>query len=228
MATSCRILAQKGLVSGILGHVSARVSSGEMVIRCRGPKERGLRHSEADDIWRFTLDGSSVDAPAGYAPPNELPIHTQLMRRRPDVGAVVHAHPRSALLCGLAGLEPRAVFGAYNIPATRLAIEGIPVFPRSILISRADLADEMIDAMGDRPICVLLGHGITVAAASVEQATVLALNLDELLSVTVDLALLGAHPESLSERDMAELPDLGSGFNDTMAWRALVAELDTT
>ena len=86
----------------------------------------------------------------------------------------------------------------------------------------------MIDAMGDRPICVLLGHGITVAAASVEQATVLALNLDELLSVTVDLARLGAHPESLSERDMAELPDLGSGFNDSMAWRALVADLDPT
>lgn len=82
----------------------------------------------------------------------------------------------------------------------------------------------MLAAMGDSPVCVLLGHGITVTGPTVEAATVAAVNLDELLSVTVELARLGAHPPDLDPRDVAELPDLGSTFNDRLVWQALVAE----
>jgi ribulose-5-phosphate 4-epimerase/fuculose-1-phosphate aldolase len=226
VATACRLLAAKGLVEGILGHVSARVSEGELVVRCRSDDERGLALSEPGDVWRLGLDGAPVDVPSGFAPPKELPIHTELLRARPDVGAVVHAHPPAALLCGLAQLRPRPVFGAFNIPGMRLALEGVPVYPRPILITRPELAREMLEAMGDRPVCILYGHGITVAAETVEQATVLAVNLGVLLSVTVELARLGADPPDLDHQDIEELPDLGSAFNDRLVWQAMVAELD--
>jgi ribulose-5-phosphate 4-epimerase/fuculose-1-phosphate aldolase len=224
IATACRVLAAKGLVDGLLGHVSARVSEDEVVVRCRGGEERGLGETEPSDIWRFKYDGEPVDAPDDYAPPNELPLHTELLRAKPEIGAVVHAHPRAALLCGLAGLTPRPIFGAYNIPAMRLAQDGIPVFDRPVLITRAELGREMVEAMGEKQACLLRGHGITVAAETVEQCTVLAVNFNDLLTVTVDLAYLGAHPPDVDERDMAELPDLGSDFNGRMAWQALVAE----
>jgi len=177
-------------------------------------------------VWRLDLDGRPVDLPADFSPPKELPIHTELLRARPDVGAVVHAHPPAALLCGLAQLPPRAVFGAFNIPAMRLALDGVPVYPRPVLITRAELAAEMLEAMGSRPVCLLYGHGITVAAETVERATVLAVNLNALLAVTVELARLGAQPPELDERDIAELPDLGSAFNDQFVWQAMVAELE--
>jgi ribulose-5-phosphate 4-epimerase/fuculose-1-phosphate aldolase len=83
----------------------------------------------------------------------------------------------------------------------------------------------MIAAMGDSDVCLLRGHGITVAGETVEQATVKAVNLQVLLEVTLQLAQLGAKPPQVDERDLAELPDLGSGFNDRLAWQALVAEL---
>ena len=137
----------------------------------------------------------------------------------------VHAHPRAALLCGLADLEPRAVFGAYNIPAMRLARAGTPVFRRPVLVTRRELALEMIAAMGDADVCLMRGHGITVAADSVERATVLAVNLHVLVDITVQLAMLGARPPQVDERDFAELPDLGSAFNDMLPWQVLVAEL---
>ena len=213
-------------MEGILGHVSARVGPDELVIRCRGDDERGLRQTDVKDIWRLTFDGGAVDMPEGYEPPKELPIHTELLRARAECGAVIHAHPPAALLCGLAGLEPRPVFGAYNIPAMRLALDGIPVYPRPILITRSELAREMVNVMGDRSVCLLLGHGVTVAAESVEHATVLAVNLNELLAITVDLARLGARPPVLSQRDVDELPDLGQSFNVGKAWQALVGELD--
>ena len=108
----------------------------------------------------------------------------------------------------------------------RLALDGIPVYPRPILITRSELAREMVNVMGDRSVCLLLGHGITVAAESVEHATVLAVNLNELLAITVDIARLGARPPALSQRDVNELPDLGQSFNVGKAWQALVAGFD--
>lgn len=225
IAQACRVLASKGLVEGVLGHVSARVASDEIVVRCRGRRERGLAHTTAQDVWRIALDGRRIDLPDGYDAPKELALHTEVLRERPAFGAVVHAHPKAALLCGLAGIEPRAVFGAYNIPAMRLGLAGVPVFPRPVLITRRDLALQMIEAMGASNVCLLRGHGITVAAETVEQATVLAINLQVLLEVNVQLAQLGAHPPVIDGRDLADLPDLGSTFNETLAWQALVAEL---
>lgn len=225
VATACRVLAMKGLVDGILGHVSLRVSETELLVRCRGEGEKGLAHTLASDIWRVDLDGRAIDLPEGYKAPNELPIHTELMRRDASVTSVVHAHPVSALLAGLAGLSPKAVFGAFNIPAMRLAARGIPIYPRSVLIARRELAQEMAAAMGESSVCLLLGHGITVSASSVEGATTTAIDFDALMRITVDLARIGAFPESLSDADLAELPDLGQGFNERFVWQSLVADL---
>jgi ribulose-5-phosphate 4-epimerase/fuculose-1-phosphate aldolase len=224
VADACRILAHKGLVDGILGHVSARVDSEHLLIRCRGPRESGLAATTAEDVRLITLDGRGDELDGGWRPPAELPIHSESYRRFPEVAAVVHAHPPAALLCGLSGIEPKPVFGAYNIPAMRMALDGVPTYPRSVLITRSDLAAEMVDAMGDRPVCILAGHGITTHGDSVEQATVRAVNLEALLMVTIELARLGAAPPTVPDEDLAELPDLGSRFNDELVWRALLAE----
>ena len=106
----------------------------------------------------------------------------------------------------------------------RMAAEGVPTFPRSCLITRPDLAAEMIEAMEGRDACVLRGHGVTVTGRSVEAAAVRALDLDALARVTVQLAQLGTpEPDEVSSEDMAELPDLGAGFNEERVWRHLVA-----
>lgn len=226
VATACRVLAREGLVSGILGHVSARTGEDELVIRCRGPRERGLRRTGPEEIWTVTTDGEPVDLPEGFRLPNEAPIHTELMRRRPDVGAVVHAHPPAALLFGLAKLELRPIIGAFNIPALRLALDGVPVFPRPILISRRDLAEEMLETMGDADACLMVGHGVTVTGANVQEAVVRAIDLTVMMDVTVKVAQLGVQPSEINERDLEELPDLGSRFNAEFVWNSLVAELE--
>jgi ribulose-5-phosphate 4-epimerase/fuculose-1-phosphate aldolase len=224
VAQACRILAMEGLVEGVLGHVSVRTGDDRMLIRCRGRDEHGLLFTRDQDVRLTDFDGTIIGADDGYTVPNELPIHGEVLRRRPEVTAVVHAHPPAVLLCGVAGLELRPVFGSYNIPAMRLALDGVPVYPRSVLIRRTDLAHEMLAAMGDRPVCLLKGHGITVTGASVQEAVVRALNLNTLATVTLELARLGAHPEPIPDEDVGELPDLGSAFNDLSVWRHLVAK----
>jgi hypothetical protein len=162
--------------------------------------------TEPRAIRLVDLSGNPAEQSAGYDPPKELPIHTAIYLNRPEVGAVVHAHPRSAVLCGLAGLNPQPVVGAYNIPALHMALAGIPVFPRSVLITRAELADQMVEFMGQTQVCILRGHGIVAVGD------------------TVEAAMLGAEPTPVPDEDLAELPDLGGHFNDILGWRALVSE----
>jgi 3,4-dihydroxyphthalate decarboxylase len=219
IAEACRILAVEGLVEGILGHVSARVGDDHMLIRCRGPAEHGLLFSTAADVRLVDLDGRGTDLTDGYRVANELPIHGETLRARPDVGAVVHAHPPALVACGIAGLPLRPIIGAFNIPAMRLAHDGVPVYPRSVLIRRPELAREMLAAMGDRPVCLLRGHGVTVTGATVRQAVVRTINLNALAGLTLAVAATGRTTEDIPPEDVAELPDLGSAFNDDAVWR---------
>ncbi|TFD85206.1 class II aldolase/adducin family protein [Cryobacterium serini] len=58
IAEGCRILAHRGLVDDILGHISFRVDETTVLVRCRGPLERGLAFTLPADIHELSLDGS--------------------------------------------------------------------------------------------------------------------------------------------------------------------------
>jgi ribulose-5-phosphate 4-epimerase/fuculose-1-phosphate aldolase len=225
VALACRMLAHAGLAEDVLGHVSLRAGPDRMLIRCRGPREAGLLFTTAEDVHPVGLDGP-YDLPGGYTVPIELPIHAETLRRRPEVTAVVHAHPPALVAAGLARLPLRPIFGAYNIPAMRLALEGVPVYERGVLIRRAELAEEMLAAMGDRPVCALRGHGLTAVGATVQQAVVRALNVEALARMTLRAGLAGSDLEPLPGKDLAELPDLGAGLNEEAVWRHRLARLE--
>lgn len=226
VATACRILAHQGLAADVLGHVSLRLDAERMLLRCRGPLDRGLLFTVPDDIRIVDLDGHG-ELDGGYAVPNEFPIHSELLRARGDVNSVVHAHPRDVVTADLGGVELRQVFGAYNIPASHLAHRGVPVYPRSVLVRTPALGRAVSHAMGDADVCVLRGHGIVTAGETVAQATMRALDLAEMSRISVELASIGAAPDPVPAADHAELPDLGSSFNDASRWRHYAGRLGT-
>jgi ribulose-5-phosphate 4-epimerase/fuculose-1-phosphate aldolase len=228
IAMACRVLANRGLAEGILGHISLRITDTELLVRCRGPQERGLAYTEASDIHLVDLDGNPAgegELDGGYTVPNELPLHTELLRRHPAVRAVVHAHPPKVVAADLAGLAVRPIVGAYDIPGTRLAAGGVPVYPRGVLVRNRQLAAEMAEAMGSRPVVILRGHGITSAADTVEQAVLQAISVDSLAGLALQISAAGGELLDLPEADMAELPDLGGSFNTGTAWRHELARL---
>jgi ribulose-5-phosphate 4-epimerase/fuculose-1-phosphate aldolase len=225
IALACRLLAHRGLAEDILGHVSVRRGADALYVRCRGPRERGLLFTDPDDVHLVSLDGDPV-VPDGYQAPNELPIHREVLRARPDVEAVVHVHPPAVVAADLAGLTLAPVVGAYNIPAMRMALDGIPVYPRAVLIRNPGLGKEVAAALGDRPVCLLRGHGIVAVGETVQQAVVRALNVTALASITLQASQHGHTPPALAAEDIAELPDLGSAFNDEMVWRSYLARLE--
>jgi ribulose-5-phosphate 4-epimerase/fuculose-1-phosphate aldolase len=228
IADACRVLAARGLADGILGHISLRIDDTRLLVRCRGPQERGLAFTADADIRLVDLDGhegAPGELDGGYAPPNELPLHTEVLRTRSDVEAVVHAHPPDVVAADLAGIAIRPIVGAFDIPGTRLAAGGVPVHPRGVLVRNRRLAAEMVASMADRPVVILRAHGLTSAAVSVEQAVLQAVSVDALARLSLRVVSAGGTLVDLPEADMAELPDLGAAFNTATAWRHELARM---
>ncbi len=225
VALGCRIVAAAGLTTPLLGHISLRAGPGRVLVRCRGPQERGLLFTTVSDVRLAGLDDQG-DIGDGYRLPNEYPIHAEILRARPDVASVLHAHPRSALLAGLAGVPIRPVFGAYDIPAFRLAADGVPGYPHAGLVRTAAAGRELARALGGSAVVLLRGHGVATVGADVPQALGRLLALDELLRVCVELALSGAVPPEVPEPDRAHLPDLGAEFTERALWRHHVGLLE--
>jgi ribulose-5-phosphate 4-epimerase/fuculose-1-phosphate aldolase len=224
IADACRVMAARGLADGVLGHVSVRVDAEHLLVRCRGPRERGLAFTEPADVRLVNLDGEG-DLDGGYSVPNELPLHTEVLRSRPEVRSVVHAHPFAVVAADLAGLAIRPMLGAYDIPGAHLAAGGVPVHPRAVLVRDRRLAAEMVASMGDRPVVLLRGHGLTSTGDGPAHAVLRAISVDTIARMSLAVASAGGTPVDLPDADLAELPDLGSGFTESTAWRHELARL---
>jgi ribulose-5-phosphate 4-epimerase/fuculose-1-phosphate aldolase len=207
IAQSCRVLASRGLVREITGHVSARIpDTSDILIRCRHRQDPGVALTTAADIRRVNLDGESDDLGDDYKLPGEFRLHSELYRTRADIGAVVHGHPRASLLVGIMNLTLRPVIGAYDPAAMLLALDGgVPVFPRAVLIHTPELGQAVAASMGARDACLLKGHGFVVSGVNVEDATVRSVKLDTLAEVTLQTESAGHPADSLPAEDIEEI-----------------------
>ena len=172
LVQACRILAMEGQGDHIWGHVTTRVP-GRPDLLFMKPATIGLEEIGPDDVITVNLDGDKVD---GRMPRHiEVFIHTEVMRARPDVMAVVHTHPPHAVAFGALGreLQPIGHDGA-------VFCDGLPVFSEtSDLITNAPQGQSVARTLGHHGGMLLRNHGIVTAAATVEEAVMKALFLEK-------------------------------------------------
>lgn len=228
VAQGCRVAAARGLVDGILGHLSLRVDDDHLLIRCRSDADAGVAFTRPTDVRLIEFDGSAGTSGEldGYRVPNELPIHVETMLADSRHRAVAHLHPPAVVAADLAGIAIRPIYGAYDIPGAWLARRGVPVYKRAVLIRNSRLGKEMVAAMRGGPVVICRGHGITSAAPSIQEAVLQAISLDALARMSLRVRAASGTLRDIDDSDWDDLPDLGSGFNTEAAWRHEVARLD--
>lgn len=199
IATACRVLGSLELTKAATGHVSARTVGG-ILIRARGPDELGVRYTTPDQVIACDLDGCSIDDRPGLSAPQEVFIHTALYKARPEVQAVVHIHPQTPVLFTVCDAPLLPIYGAYDPASAGIALDGVPVYPRSILISTPSLGNDLATAMGRAPVCLMRGHGITTVGYSIEDAALNAIRLNEFAVMNYQARLLG-NPQPISAED---------------------------
>ena len=117
LADCCRRLHARGLIGGAEGNCSVRLADGTLLITVAGSDKATLT---AADILRRHANGTEYHRPpqvgdlddiasrdSGRAPSSEMQMHVGLYAARPDVCAIVHAHPPVATGFATAGRELR-------------------------------------------------------------------------------------------------------------------------
>jgi ribulose-5-phosphate 4-epimerase/fuculose-1-phosphate aldolase len=201
VARACRILGKLDLTHGALGHVSYRLGDSEtMLIKGKGPDEVGLRYTRADDILQVDFNATKLSGPPGLQPPSESYLHIWLYKHNPAVRSVIHVHPEHAVLLTICDKEILPIYGAYG-PGARLAVEGVPVYPRSTTIGDDQVGEEFATFMGASQVALMRGHGVSVVGSGVEDAVVRTMALNELVSMTYKAYLLGT-PKPIADEDI--------------------------
>ncbi len=230
VAQSCRMLGKLNLTKEPSGHVSARVpGEDKALIKARGPGESGLRFVSARDIITVDFSGKKVAGDDGLESPQEVFIHTWLYKTRPDVQCVVHVHPMTVVLFTICNKPLLPLYGAYDPSGLRLLVDGLATYPRSITVSSEKLGEEFARAMGDKPACLMRGHGITTAGPSVEEATLAAIKLNDAAEINYRASLLGT-PQPIPQEDIDVLVGMLRGNRQSVhagsSWRYYCKLLD--
>jgi L-fuculose-phosphate aldolase len=138
-----RLLWERGYVAATDGNLSARLGSDRLMATASGLSKGFL---STNDLVMLRLDGSPVSSYRGrdQKPSSEISMHLEVYRQRPDVRAVVHAHPPMATAFSIAGVSlarcviPEVVVTLGSIHTTEYATPGTGEVPESIRQSIKD------------------------------------------------------------------------------------------
>jgi L-ribulose-5-phosphate 4-epimerase len=208
-----RVLVSEDQGDYVAGHVTVRLP-GEPGRFLMKPAGIGLEEMTPETIITVDLDGEKV---LGTMPRhNEVFIHSEILRARPDIAAVVHTHPIHAVAFSSLG---RPLLPVGNDGA--IFADGVPTFAETtdLIIDQAR-GKAVARCLGGQQALILRNHGIVTAGRSIEEAVWLALKLErachmQLLAEAAGGPKLLADGEDLREKSKrANRPDLHSNvFN---------------
>lgn len=120
-----RLLHQFEYVDGASGNLSVRLGDNEILATPSGLAKGFL---SPDQLIVVNLSGELVQpAPEGLKPTSELLMHLEAYRQRPDIRAVIHAHPITSVALSIAGIPlteciiPEAIVILGPVPTTPYA-----------------------------------------------------------------------------------------------------------
>lgn len=180
-----RLMYDKGLILASDGNISARLGHGRILLTPSGLHKGML---EPDQLIIVNEAGKQVGGPRHLHPTSELPMHLEAYRQRPEVTAVVHAHPPYAVALSIAGISladcllPEAVVFLGTIPTT---VYATPSSAENALVVR--------ELIGKHDGLVLQRHGSLTVGNSPMQAFMRLETLERHAFIAYLLATLGVH-----------------------------------
>ena len=198
----CRRLWERGLIAGPDGNVSVRVAAGRVLVTPTGMSKVDVRPA---DIVELPLGGTPPASRArrgtraARRASTEVGLHLRIYERRPDVAAVVHAHPPTATGFAVAGED----FMAPVLPEIILQCGGVPLVPYATPGTPAVAAG--IEPYLERHDAFLMAnHGATTVGASLRIAHQRMESLEHVARILLTARLLG-RVQTLSASEAAIL-----------------------
>jgi L-fuculose-phosphate aldolase len=165
---ACRSMNALGINQGTSGNISLRHEDGLLITPTSTPYEM----MQPEQIVFMGLDGAFDPT---QHPSSEWRFHLDILKARPEINAVVHAHPPYSTILAIMGLEIPPIHymiacaGGDNIRCAPYATFGTQ-----------QLSEHAVRALDERLACLLEHHGMIAIGPSLSKAMWLAVEVEAL------------------------------------------------
>lgn len=193
----------RGMVAANDGNISVQMS--ENVFLCT-PTGISKGFMTPDCICKVDQSGTLIEENGTYKPSSELKMHMRVYEKRPDIKAVVHAHPLYATAYAVAGIPLDQPIIAEAV----LMLGTVPVAPYASL-STMEVPDSITPFLPDHDAVLLANHGALTYSDSLLSAYYKMESLEHYAHLSYLSKELGARniPEDEVERIVALRPKFG-------------------
>ncbi len=209
-----------GFVAANDGNISVKLSENEFYCTPTGVSKGSLT---PDMIIKIDAEGNKLEGTLN--PSSEIKMHLRVFRERPDVNAVVHAHPPVATAFTVAGIP----LDRYILPEAVLTIGDVPTCAYATP-STMEIPDSLMPYIQEHDAFMLKNHGaltvgntLTRAFFTMEEvefnAKIMKYAMElgriqeipenkmyELMDLRVKMGLPGKHPGYKTEAERAKDP----------------------
>lgn len=192
-------LITNGLTTGSGGNIS--IFNREEGLVAITPSGLDYFETRIEDILIVDLEGNMIEG--SLKPSSETGMHLIFYKNREDANAIVHTHSKfaTAISCMGWNLEPVHYligFAGYDVKCAKYATYG-----------SQELAENALEAIGNRTAVLLANHGLIALGSDVERAFSTAEHLEFVSEIFYLTKTLG-QPKLLSQ---AQMDDVMKKFN---------------
>jgi len=184
-----------GLNQGTSGNISARFADRMLITPTSIPYET----MKPEMLASFEIDGEYGAYEGPRLPSSEWRFHLDILKARPEIGAIVHTHATFATVLAIARKPiPSchymiAAFGGTDVRVADFAIYGTK-----------QLAENAVKALEGRTACLLANHGMIALGHDLDEAMWRAVELETIARQYYHALLLPGGPNILPESAIAE------------------------
>jgi L-fuculose-phosphate aldolase len=191
-----RLCYERRLMTANDGNISVRVDGERVLITASGVSKGRM---EAQDLILLDMEGNVLQAAAGRKPSSETPMHLEAYRQRPDIRAVIHAHPIFATTLTVAGHDlPLDV-----LPEVMLTLGEVPTTAYATPASHED-AEVIRELIRTHNALLLRQHGSLTVGIHLEEALIHLERVEHVAQVYYQALLLG-HVERIPPAALQKL-----------------------
>ena len=199
----CHKMWQLGWVAANDGNVTVKLPDGNFLATPTGISKSFIT---PEKLVIIDGEGKVVEAEGPYKPSSEIKMHLRCYRERPDVGAVVHAHPATATGYAVAGKS----LDEYSMIETVIAIGSIPLTPYGTL-STDEVPEAITPYLANHDVFLLQNHGALTVGADLITAYYRMETLELFAKISLTAHLLGGAKE-IAKPQIDKLLDLRENY----------------
>lgn len=153
---------QLGFVAANDGNISVKLDDGTFLATPTGTSKRILK---PEMLIKMNANNEIVHCPEGFKPSSEFKMHLRCYRERPEINAVVHAHPPTATGYAIAHIP----LDEYTMPEAIIFLGSVPIAPYGTP-GTEEVPDSVAPFLPDHDTILLMNHGALTVGVDLTQA----------------------------------------------------------